>query len=112
MRRRSDRPKRVIVNFDGIDYEMDLIICRQARVRRQVDGDFDSMQRLADSVGLSRSTISRFFAGRPMSLKVALAILCKLKLTFDEVFTRCDPDAIGTRDSSGRLIPVAQHPSQ
>ncbi len=111
MRRRSNRPKRVIVNFDSIDYEMDLTICRQARVRRQVDGEFDSMERLADSVGLSRSTISRFFAGRQMSLKVALAILDKLKLTFDQVFTRCDPDMIGTRDSSGRLVPVSKHPT-
>ncbi len=111
MMRRSGRPKQVIVNFDGIDYEMDLTVCRQARVRRQVDGDFESMEQLADSVGLSRSTISRFFAGRQMSLKVALAVLDTLKLTFDEVFTQCHPDVVGTRDSSGRLVPVSQHPS-
>jgi hypothetical protein len=80
------------VNFRGIDYEMDLMVCRRALVRRQVEGDFDSMEGLANAIGRSRSTVSRFFSGRQTSLTVALAVLDKLKLAFNEVFTPCYPD--------------------
>jgi hypothetical protein len=86
------RPRRRIVNFRGIDHEMNVPVCRLALVRRQVAGDFDSMEGLADSIGRSRSTVSRFFAGRGTSLPVALAVLDKLKLTFEQVFTPVDLD--------------------
>jgi DNA-binding XRE family transcriptional regulator len=79
--------RRTIVNFRGIDHEMNLSVLRLALVHRQVDGDFDSMEGLAEAIGISRSTVSRFFAGRPTSLTVALAVLDKLKLKFEEVFT-------------------------
>ena len=62
---------------------------RHALIRRQVDGELDSMEGLAAAVGRSRSTVSRFFAGRQTSLTVALALLGRLKLEFDDVFTRC-----------------------
>ncbi len=90
--RRSGRPRRVIANFRGIDYEMNLRACDLALVLRQVEGDFDSMEALANAIGCSRSTASRFFSGRQTSLSVALAMLEKLKLRFDEVFTPCDPN--------------------
>ena len=45
------------------------------------------MESLARAVMRSRSTVSRFFSGRQTSLSVALAILGKLKLDFDQVFT-------------------------
>jgi DNA-binding XRE family transcriptional regulator len=45
------------------------------------------MEHLATAIGISRSTVSRFFAGRATSLTVALAVLDKLKLKFEEVFT-------------------------
>jgi hypothetical protein len=38
------------------------------------------------------STVSRFFAGRATSLTVALAVLDKLKLKFEEVFTPINQD--------------------
>ncbi len=87
MRRR--RPRRVIVNFRGIDYDMDLTVCNLELVRRQVEGELMSMQELADAIGRSRSTASRFFSGRQTSLTVTLSVLDKLKLTFEEVFTPC-----------------------
>jgi hypothetical protein len=88
----SRRPVRAIVSFRGFDYDMNVAVCRRALVQRQVDGEFDSMNGLADAIGRSRSTASRFFAGRQMSLTVVLAVLDKLKLRFEEVFTPCDPD--------------------
>ncbi len=41
--RSSMRPRQVIVNFRGVDHQMDLNVCRLALVRRQVAGEFDSM---------------------------------------------------------------------
>lgn len=45
------------------------------------------MEQLADAVGVSRSTASRFFSGRPTSLAVTKRILDALHLTFAEVLT-------------------------
>jgi hypothetical protein len=84
------RPKRVMVNFKGIDYEMDVTVCHHALVRRQIEGEFASIEGLAHAAKYSRSTVSRFFAGRQTSLSVALAIIGKLNLDFDQVFTRCN----------------------
>ncbi len=86
------RPRRAIVNFRGIDHEMNVTVCRMALVQRQVAGEFDSMEGLADAIGRSRSTVSRFFAGRRTSLPVALAVLAKLKLGFEQVFTPINLD--------------------
>jgi hypothetical protein len=85
-------PRRAVVKFDGVDYEMNVLACREALVRRRVEGEFQSLQGLADAAGRSRSTVSRFFGGRQTSLQVALAILARLQLTFSEVYTRCDLD--------------------
>jgi DNA-binding XRE family transcriptional regulator len=88
--KRASPPKQVPVDFGGVEYQMDVMACRHALVRRRVAGEFRSMEDLADSVECSRSTVSRFFAGRGTSLAVALMILGKLQLTFDEVFSRID----------------------
>jgi transcriptional regulator with XRE-family HTH domain len=71
--------------FRGIEYTLNLAACRRALVDRQVDGKLDSMESLAVAVGISRSTASRFFSGRPTSLAVTLKILEALQLTFDQV---------------------------
>jgi hypothetical protein len=83
----ANRPRQVRVWFRGIPYTLDLVKCRRALVARQVDGDLDSMESLANVVGISRSTASRFFSGRPTSLTVMLKILEALHLRFDEVAT-------------------------
>jgi hypothetical protein len=71
----------------GIPYLLDLVRCRRALVQRQVDGELDSMESLALATGISRSTASRFFSGRPTSLAVTLKILDALRLGFEEVAT-------------------------
>jgi transcriptional regulator with XRE-family HTH domain len=84
---RMKRPQTVIASYRGILYELDLVTCRRALVQRQVDGDLDSMETLANACGISRSTASRFVSGRATSLTVTLKILAELRLTFEEVAT-------------------------
>ena len=83
--RMASRPRQVTVWYRGIPYTLDLVRCRRALVDRQVEGQLDSMERLADAVGISRSTASRFFSGRATSLAVTLKILEALRLTFEQV---------------------------
>ncbi len=91
---RKSPPRRVIVNFLGIDHEMNVPVLRLALVRCQVAGQFHSMEQLADLVGVSRSTVSRFFAGRPTSLTIALEVLNHLNVKFEEVFTPVNLDPV------------------
>ncbi len=95
--RRSRPLDRTVVSFRGIDHEMNLAVCRQALVRCQVEGELDSIESLARACGCSRSTASRFFSGRT-GLSTALAIIAMLKLTFDDVFTRCTGDGADQAD--------------
>jgi len=93
--RMASRPRQVTVWYRGIPYTLDLVRCRRALVSRQVDGDLDSMESLANAVGISRSTASRFFSGRPTSLGVTLRILEALHLKFEEVATAAVEDQAG-----------------
>jgi transcriptional regulator with XRE-family HTH domain len=81
----ASRPRTTTVWYRGIPYELDLVCCRRALVQRQVEGELDSMESLANAVGISRSTASRFFSGRATSLAVTLKILDKLGLKFENV---------------------------
>jgi DNA-directed RNA polymerase alpha subunit len=85
--RRTNRPGQSRVCYRGIPYTLELVLCRRALVKRQVDGDLDSMESLANAAGVSRSTASRFFSGRQTSLTVTLRILETLHLRFEEVAT-------------------------
>jgi hypothetical protein len=93
MARMATRPKQVAVWYRGIPYTLDLVRCRRALVQRQIEGKLDSMESLARTVGISRSTASRFFSGRQTSLTVTLNILTALRLEFDEVATPVVEDA-------------------
>jgi transcriptional regulator with XRE-family HTH domain len=83
----ADRPRRVSVRYRGVPYSLNLVRCRRALVDCQVKGEFDSMEELADKVGVSRSTASRFFSGRPTSLMVTKRVLDALHLKFSDVLT-------------------------
>ena len=90
MAKRVLRPISAIVWYRGIRHRLDLEKCRKALIRGEVEGKFDSMEGLGVVVGISRSTVSRFFAVRNTSLTVTLKILRALGLTFDDV---ARPDA-------------------
>ena len=85
-----NRPQTVVVSYRGMPYRLDLVACRRALVKRQVDGDLDSMESLACACGISRSTASRFFSGRNTSLTVTLKIVEALHSTFADVATPLD----------------------
>ena len=87
MARMADRPRKVTVWYRGIPYSLNLVRCRRALVDCQVKGEFESMEELAVAVGISRSTGSRFFSGRPTSLAVTMRMLDALHLTFADVLT-------------------------
>ncbi len=87
MARVAARPRKVTVWYRGIPYSLNLVRCRRSLVDCQVRGDFESMEQLADAVGISRSTASRFFSGRPTSLAVTKKILDALHLKFEDVLT-------------------------
>jgi transcriptional regulator with XRE-family HTH domain len=82
---RMKRPRTVVVSYRSMPYELDLVRCRRALVNRQVEGELDSIERLARACGISRSTASRFFSGRATSLTVTLKILEVLHLKFEDV---------------------------
>jgi hypothetical protein len=88
--RRRSGPTRVSSWYRGMPYVFDLDRCRHAFVERQVQGGFSSVEGLARAVGVSRSTASRFFAGRAISLATVLGILMALHLTFEEVARPAD----------------------
>jgi hypothetical protein len=81
----ATRPKEVTVVYRGLSYRLNLVACRRALVNCQVKGELDSMERVADSLSISRSTASRFFSGRPTSLAVTLRMLKALHLRFEDV---------------------------
>src|SRR5256885_3961856 len=113
--RMASRPKQVTVWYRGIPYTLDLNACRRALVNRQIDGELDSMESLAAAVGISRSTASRFFSGRPTSLTVTLKILDVLKLGFDDVAwpLREDGDIEDPGGAAvGAWVPPAPPPSR
>jgi hypothetical protein len=89
-RRRGAR--KAIVYYRGLPHLLDLAACRQGLVRCQVQGKFASMDGLAEAARCSRSTASRFFAGRPTSLAITLRVLEQLGLGFDEVARPCALD--------------------
>jgi len=110
MARMTTRPRQARVHYKGLPYVLDLVRCRRALVERQVEGDLDSMGSLAVAVGISRSTASRFFAGRPTSLTVTLRILEALHLKFEEVarLEDHDPEPAGTSS----MVPMPNRPTR
>jgi hypothetical protein len=114
MARMASRPKYCRVIYRGIPYILDLVICRRALVNRQVEGELDSMESLAGALGISRSTVSRFFSGRPTSLAVTLKILGALGVTFRDVAKPAADDddgatgAVGSPRPSGSAGPTSQ----
>jgi hypothetical protein len=101
------------VSYRGIEYALDLVRCRRALVGRQIEGTIDSMESLANAVGISRSTASRFFSGRPTSLAVTLRVMATLGLRFDEVARPVDDeDGEGSAGSAVRPLPRGPRPGR
>ncbi len=89
-----------MVSYRDVPHRFNLVVCRNALVRCQVRGEIDSMDDLAAKVGVSRSTASRFFSGRPTSLAVTLKMLEALHLRFEDVATPQLEDVAGREDAA------------
>ncbi len=104
---RGPRPRRprwgVVKCPDGLR-RLDLILMRRALTRLMVAGELigdHPNEDLARKAGMSRSTLSRMFSGRAISLKKLLRVLAVLDLTFDEVVSEPALPADGGADRAG-----------
>lgn len=80
------RPDWAIVFFRGFPHLLYLRALRRAMLTLEIDGDLEgAMTGLAERVKSSRSTVSRLFSGRRISLVTLLAVLDQLKLKFEDV---------------------------
>ncbi len=79
---------------------VDLDVMRRAMTRMLVSGELHDqpMADLAQKAGMSRSTVSRIFSGRPASLKRLLALLTVLGLAFDDVVA----EAVASAEEPGQ----------
>jgi transcriptional regulator with XRE-family HTH domain len=94
----AKRPSSATLVYRGVPYTLDLTRCRRALVQRQVEGELATMEALAAAAGTSRSTASRFFGGRAVSLDTTLRILAALRVEFNDVARARETDAKGTSD--------------
>jgi transcriptional regulator with XRE-family HTH domain len=94
----AKRPSSATLAYRGVPYTLDLTRCRRALVQRQVEGELATMEALAAAAGTSRSTASRFFGGRAVSLDTTLRILSALRVEFNDVARARETDAKGPCD--------------
>ena len=92
-------PSSATLVYRGVPYTLDLTRCRRALIQRQVEGVLATMEALAAAAGTSRSTASRFFGGRAVSLDTMLRILSALRVEFKDVARASQPDAKGMCDA-------------
>ncbi len=85
--RRRRRPATVTLAFGGNPHRVDLAAFERAFFAGVVAGKYNAREDIAKAIGRSRSTVSRFFAGRSTSIRVFLAILNELELSFEDVAT-------------------------
>ena len=82
----AQRRRTAIVRYNGVYYRRNLSLCRQALTQRQIEGEYlRGVIELAEALGCSRSTVTRFFNGRNVSTAVTLTLLNALHLSFEEV---------------------------
>lgn len=82
------RRRTAVVQYNGVSYTRDLSLCRRALTECQVGGAYlGGLAELSEEAGCSRSTASRFFSGRNVSIEVTLRLLKGLKLSFEAVHT-------------------------
>jgi hypothetical protein len=74
-----------MVEYEGVGYRLDLGRCRRALVNRQVEGLYWTHDALARAIGVSRSSVSRFFGGSHTSMATTMKVLRALRLPFKEV---------------------------
>jgi hypothetical protein len=83
---RKHLPRRGVVSCPDGRLSFDLNVMRSAQTRLMLSGELThAVGTLADQAGLSRSTVSRMFHGRLVSIAALLAVLSVLGLTVADV---------------------------
>jgi hypothetical protein len=93
----------VIVFYRKLPHVMNLRILNRAMRDRQIAGDFDSVEGLANRIDSSRSTVSRFFSGKNTSLTFTLRVLEALKVNFDQMFMEISPALLAKLQADGMV---------
>lgn len=101
--RRRRRPASVILAFGGNPHRVDLAAIERAFFVQVVAGKYDAREDIAKAIGRSRSTVSRFFAGRSTSIRVFIEIMNELGLKFEDVATPVTEGAVTVNTSSPTL---------
>ena len=73
------------MEFGGHPHRVALETIELAFFALVVAGKYDSREDIAKAIGRSRSTVSRFFAGRNTSVRVFREIVNELGLQFEDV---------------------------
>jgi hypothetical protein len=88
----AERRRTAVVQYNGVSYTRNLSLCRRTLTERQVEGSFlGGLGELGTVSACTRSSVSRFFAGRNLSMQLTVRILDALKLRFDQVHTPITP---------------------
>lgn len=101
----TEKPRYAIISFRGVPYTVDIVMCRKALVRRQVEGELHNMTSLAVAANVSRSTASRFFQGRSTSLAATLRILKALHLEFGDVCQPATAEEVAEWQRQRKVVP-------
>lgn len=104
---RRTRPEAITVWYRGNRYTFDLERCRNCLPRWSVDGEPQTVEGLAEHIGVQPSTVAGFISGSRMSLSTTLKILGALgevsRLAGDDPDDPCN-GAAGT--PAGRRPPL------
>jgi hypothetical protein len=101
---RSRRADWAIVQYKGLSYLLNLRGLWRGLLGRATAGEFSTIRELADRSGNSRSTVSRFFAGRATSIDATLAVLKELNLDFEDVCRPLDDDLLDRLTRAGAVV--------
>jgi transcriptional regulator with XRE-family HTH domain len=83
-----------MVTHQGQTYERDLAKCRRLVLERQVEGEFDTLEGLAQRVGLGRTTVGAWLRGAvPGTTTTTARILEGLRVEFEDVHRKVETDA-------------------
>jgi transcriptional regulator with XRE-family HTH domain len=98
------RPEWALVHYKDEPYALYLRALRQGLLARAVAAESSKIAELAEGIGISRSTLSRFLSGRSTSIDVTLAILKELRLKFEDVCRPLDSHLLERLIRDGAVI--------
>jgi transcriptional regulator with XRE-family HTH domain len=102
--RSNRRPDWALVEYEGLPHLLHLRALRRALLNSAIAGTHESRESLAEGTGFSRSTVSRFVAGRNTSTRTTRAILAELGLKWDDVLYALPDELLRELRSHARTV--------